>query len=198
MTECHLLFTCSLVECSFFVAFQFIFSLLSAFIYKNYWSWKTKTKTTLNTLFLYFFNWILITTLLLLALFTCHSTLQFLGGKPLQRMSHAIIFWLCFVVYFIVLFWVTFEPEWNPPRFIGCTLFPPLWSSSTPPGMWRFDQHTAHILPNIISLPSLVFSLLLAAAGKPSFTHNSLHQVRADKIQRFKIQLFTCRVSFQS
>lgn len=64
----------------------------------------------------------------------------------------------------------------------------------TPPRIWGFDQHTLHILPMIISLPSPAFGPLLAAAGTPLVTQNPLRQGWANK----NVKNCACTADFQS
>ena len=80
------------------------------------------------------------------------------------------MFPLCFIVYLIIVF--TFEPDWNALSFffffffIGCTLLPPLWSSSTRhPGGDALIGALHTFFPSASHFPPQC--LLLTAAGTP-------------------------------
>lgn len=80
-----------------------------------------------------------------------------------------------FPINLFVLFQIIFKT--NPPRFIECTRSS-MVKLHTPPRKCCFDQHAAHILPIIISLPSPVFVI---GCSWNNSSHSDLHQGCADK-----------------
>ena len=118
------------------------------------------------------------------------------------------MFGLCFIVYLIVVsFEVTFEPDWNPPRFLYWlhTVASPVVKLHTPPRRWCFDRRAAHILPIIVSLPSPVIvidcswntsSPLRPHSTKVAATKSPLRKAgRAANLTQIQIQCVTAFVS---